>query len=189
MFYSLFPIDQQVILGLWFLVIFILFIVVFGWRNTKFTASCLVYIQILINDTVTRSSIISRWQVVTHFVNTSRDWAIIVEWNALLWLLFSPPRKNRKIDFEWCINLNVWKLVLGPGNDMQLYLHWICNKIIWDFKMTSKELEYRLVQFREVEVHLYFKWNNTVICLWEESTCIVCKVCVLLVLKVSGNTS
>jgi len=29
------------------------------------------------------------------------------------------------------------------------------NKIIWDFKMTSKEPEYRLMRFRGVEVQLY----------------------------------
>jgi len=41
--------------------------------------SCLVYIQILINDTVTRSSIIIHGQVFTRFVYKSRDLAIIVE--------------------------------------------------------------------------------------------------------------
>ena len=28
-------------------------------------------------------------------------------------------KESRKIDFEWCINLNVWKLVLGSGNDIE----------------------------------------------------------------------
>jgi len=81
--------------------------------------SCLVYIQILINDIVTRSSIISRWQIFTRFVNTRRDWAIIVVWNATRTAFRTPPKERREIDFEWCINLNVWKLVLGPGNDIE----------------------------------------------------------------------
>jgi len=52
-------------------------------------------------------------------VKTSLDWAIIVEWNATWTAFRTAPKESREIDFEWCINLNVWKLVLRLGNDIE----------------------------------------------------------------------
>jgi len=90
------------------------------WQIVISLRLCLVFIQILINDTVTRLSIINRWQVFTRFVNTNRDWTIIVEW-------------KRYSDCFSHLRERVAKLT---SSDVSILT---CENWYWDWEMTSND--------------------------------------------------
>jgi len=136
-----------------------------------------VYIQILINGN--KYSIIDNQPLTSlRTLYTSRDWPLIVEWHTLLRLLFAPLRRraakltSSHVSILTCekwywdreLTSSDWKYRKTEYRGKQFFLHWIYNKIIRDFKMTSKQPEYRTMRLRSFEFQLYKYLLATKIC-------------------------